>query len=317
MLYDFANIEKDNELWFRAEMNNRQFLALSTKMKNADLENEILNNDYFLNKLSRAAKYEKCEVEMWLKNAWNTEKVLEGNIAIIENTGQSFCMQWAFPQAYYSAFGVILAKYKAIGHTETTHTSVLKKFGSLLEEGKLPESISLYCNGIEKEIRYFNVDKPEKIDSNMAIDINDEKTINNHICQFLGATRKLRIREKALSMRFYKKDGTRRQNLNKEHWEKVSQSLGNTTILDFLYRKRIKGNYQDIETYNAPNFNGEQVLCCLCIVIDRLNLVNEAYIYRAIGHDDYKDILDGHMRRVNNQTVKSRFETIKTINDSI
>lgn len=317
MTFDFANIEKDNELWFRAEMNNRQFLALCTKLKNADLENEIINNDYFLNKLSRAAKYNKGEVEMWLKNAWNTEKVLEENIAIIENTGQSFCMQWAFPQAYYSVFGVILAKFKAIGHTEMTHTAVLKKFGSLLEEGKLPDSISLYCNGTDKDLNFYNIDKPENIDSNMAIDVNNEVTVNNHICQFLGATRKLRLKEKAPSMKFFKKDGTRRKNLNKEHWDKVSQSIGNTTILDFLYRKRIKGNYQDIETYNASNFKGELVLNCLCEIIDRINLVNEAYIYKAIGHDDFKNILDGHLRKVNNQTVESRFETIKILHDSL
>lgn len=317
MLFSCADIEKDNELWFRAEMNNRQFLALATKFKNADLENELINNDYFLNKISRAAKYSKSEVEMWLKNAWNTEKVLEENETVIENTGQSFCMQWAFPQAYYSAFGVILAKFKAIGHTETTHSAVLKKYGTILEEGKLPESISLYCRGIDKEIEYFNIDRPEKIDSNMAIDITDEKTINNHICQFLGATRRLRLKEKAASMKFYKKDGIRRKNLRKEHWEKVSHSIGNTTILDFLYRKRIKGNYQDIETYNASNFNGEEVLKNLCTVIDRLNFVNESYIYKAIGHNDYKSILDEHLRRVENHTVLERYKTIKLINESV
>ncbi len=309
--------DKDNELWFRAEMNNRQFLALFTKLKNADLENDILNNEYYKNKLSRAAKYNKSEVEMWLKNAWNTEKVLKENIIIIENTDQSFCMQWAFPQAYYSAFGVLLAKFKAIGHTETSHTSVLKKFGCLLEEGKLPETISFYCNGIEKEIKYYNICKPKSIDSTMTLDINIDETIDNHICQFLGATRKLRLKEKATSMTFRKKDGTRRKKLNKEHWEKVSKSIGNTTILDFLYRKRIKGNYQDIETYNSPNFNGKQVLNCLCYIIDRLNLVNEAYIYKAIGHDDFKDILDAHIKNVDNHNVISRFETIKMIHDSI
>ena len=313
MEYSTLDLEKNDELWFRAEMNNRQFLALSTKLMNADLENEIINNEYFSYKLSRAANYERGEVELWLKNAWNTEKVLEENKTIIENTGQSFCMQWAFPQAYYSAFGVILAKFKSIGHTEMTHTNVLRKFASLLKEGKLPYSISFYCNGIEKDLKYFNIHKPEKIDSNMAIDINDDATINNHICQFLGATRKLRLKEKAPSMKFLKKDGSRRKNLNAEHWEKVSNSIGYTTLLDFLYRKRIKGNYQDIETYNASNFNGKLVLNCLCNVIDRLNLVNEAYIYKAIGHQEYKIILDGHISKVDNKKVKARYKILKLL----
>ena len=313
MIFSTSQTQENSEFWFRAEMNNRQFLALSAKLTNADLENEIINNYYFLKKLSRAARYNKNEVAMWLKNAWNTEKVLQNNKDIISNTGQSFCMQWAFPQAYYSAFGIIMAKYKSIGHTETSHTNVLKKYGTLLEENKLPESISIYCNGIDKEFVFYNIEKPIKLDSNMHIDISDESTINNHICQFLGATRRLRLKEKASSMKFYKKDGGQRKNLSKDNWMKVSQSIGNTTILDFLYRKRIKANYQDIETYNASNFNGSLVLNNLCDIIDRLNFVNETYVYKAIGDYDYKDILEHHLANVDNESVKERYENIKMI----
>lgn len=314
--FSTATIEED-ELWFRAEMNNRQFSGLSHKLVGTDLENELLNNDYFTSRVTRAIKYSKDEVEAWLKNAWNTERVLHENHTIIENTGQSFCMQWAFPQAYYAVFGTILAMFKAIGYTETTHTSVLRKYGSLMEEGKLPESISIYCNGCLDSITYYNIEKPEEIDSHMKLDLNDEETVNNHICQFLGATRKLRIKEKAVSMRFKKKNGAPRKRLKEEHWQKVSDSIGNTTIIDFLYRKRIKGNYQDIETYNASNFDGKTVLMCLCKIVDRINLVNEAYTYRAIGDRDYQDILNKHRSKVENTNVKSRYDIIKVICENI
>lgn len=103
------NTEEEKTLWFRSEMNKRQFTALAYRLTNADIENEILNNYYFLNKVSKANNYSNLDVSQWLKNSWNTESILAQNISIIENTKQSFCMQWAFPQAYYAVFGSMLA----------------------------------------------------------------------------------------------------------------------------------------------------------------------------------------------------------------
>lgn len=298
-------------------MNYRQFKSLSHKLENSDIENEILNNRYFLQKVSKSANLNINEVSQWLKNAWNTESVLIRNIDIIENTNQSFCMQWAFPQAYYSVFGTTLAKFKAIGLTETSHTSVLKKYGSLMTEKKLPESISISCNGIEKNFVFDNITAPIKIEGFMDLDLNNQSTIDNHICQFLKATRILRLKEKAPKMDFRKDNGEKRINLNAELWGKVSNSIGNTTIFDFLYRKRIKGNYQDIETYNSPYFKGKEVLESLITVIDRINLVNEVYICKAIGKNEYNKIIDKQLKLVSNDKLEKRLETTNLIINSI
>ena len=127
MNYNFHPItEEEKELWFRAEMNKRQFKALGYRLVNSDIENEIINNPYYL-RINRSANYSNVEVAQWLKNSWNTERVLFQNQDIVANTNQAFCMQWAFPQAYYAVFGNIIAMFKAIGYTETSHTAVLKK----------------------------------------------------------------------------------------------------------------------------------------------------------------------------------------------
>lgn len=298
-------------------MNYRQFKSLSHKLENSDIENEILNNQYFIQKVSKSANLNLNEVNQWLKNAWNTESVLIRNIDIIENTNQSFCMQWAFPQAYYSVFGTTLAKFKAIGMTETSHTSVLKKYGNLMSERKLPESISISCSGIAKNLVFDNIIAPKKIDGYMDLDLNDNSTIDNHICQFLKATRILRLKEKAPSMGFKKKNGEKRINLNDELWNKVSISIGNTTIFDFLYRKRIKGNYQDIETYNSPYFKGKEVLESLISVIDRFNLVNEVYTCKAIGKADYNSLAEKQLKIVSNEKLIKRLETTNLIIDAL
>jgi hypothetical protein len=313
----FPKTEEEKALWFSAEMNYRQFKSLSHKLENSDIENEILNNQYFIQKVSKSVNLNLVEVNQWLKNAWNTESILIQNIDIIANTGQSFCMQWAFPQAYYSVFGTTLAKFKAIGMTESSHTSVLRKYGSLMLEKKLPESISIYCNGIAKNIAFENIVVPKKIDRHMDLNLNDDSTIDNHICQFLKATRLLRLKEKAPSMGFKKPNGEKRINLNDELWTKVSNSIGNTTIFDFLYRKRIKGNYQDIETYNSPYFKGKEVLESLISVIDRINLVNEVYTCKAIGKENYNLLVERQLKLVQNENLAKRLLTTNSIIDTL
>ncbi len=305
---------EEDEIFFRCEMNHRQFKSLEYHLVNSDIENEILNNKYYLNKLKNRTRSSLEEIEMWLKNSWNTEKILIENISVIENTGLSFAIQWAFPQAYYSVFGSILAMYKAIGFTETSHTSVLKKYGSLMEEGKLPEAIAIYCNGIKKDIQFHNIEKPEGIENHMALDFNDYNTINNHICQFLKSTRLARLKEKAPAMKFKTKAGTPRKSLRDEHWQIVSKSIGNTTFVDFLYRKRIKGNYQDIEIYNSPLFKGEEVLNSLCQIVSRINLVNETYTAQIIGLDKYREMSSRHLQRVlENGNLENRISKVENI----
>lgn len=306
--YPFTQEEK--ELFFRSEMNYKHFSALSYKLENADIENEILNNEYYRNRISRSLNYSNIEVAQWLKNSWNTEHVLYQNLGIIRNTNQSFSMQWAFPQAYYAVFGNIMAMYKAIGYTESSHAAVLKKYSSLMSANQLPESISICCSGIEQHFTFHNIEVPVNIENNSELNFNNPESINNLICQFLRATRKQRLKEKAPKMNFRTQNGDKRKRLNREHWERVSNSIGATSIIDFLYRKRIKGNYQDIEIYNTPYFKGEEVINCLLHIVDRINFVNESYIAKSIGLDEYTPMVEHHLHRVNNTALSLRLENV-------
>jgi hypothetical protein len=315
-MFDFgqllAEVKENEELWFRAEMTHHQFASLSHKLVNTDIENEIANLDFFINRLEKAKHLKIEEVEKWLKNSWNTETVLLQNKSIIENTGQSFAMQWAFPQAYYSTFGSLLAHYKALGYTQESHTAVMKNFAVLAEQNKLPESVCFYCTGGNKNISYINIKKPDDLAS-MAFDTDDTKTIDNQICQFLKSTREIKLDEKAIDMKLKNRPGQKRKNLNSAKWQKVSEAIGHTTVMDLLYRKRIKANYQDIETFSSNQFKGLEVLANLSSVVGRLNLINEVYIAKAVGLTAYQSMLDRHLKNVTNVTVKSRFDTIKII----
>lgn len=307
-----AEEKAKKELWFRTEMTHRQFAALSKKLCDADIENEILNLQYFKTQITVAQNLKIADVEMWLMNSWNTENVLFHNKHIIESSGQSFCMQWAFPQAYYTTFCSILAYFKSVGFTQMSHNAVLKEFGNLISQSKYPESISLYTSASKKNVTYNNIVKPN-LDTTIELDLNVPETVDNQICQLLKSTREVMSDNKAPKMKFRAKSGQLRKNLTPEMWEKVSDSIGFTTIMDFLYRKRIKANYLDIETFNAAEFKGALVLENLSKVVNRLNLTNETFIAKAIGIDEYERILGKHLATVNNEIASKRLETIKSI----
>lgn len=307
-----AEEKAKKELWFRTEMTHRQFAALSKKLCDADIENEILNLQYFKTQITVAQNLKIADVEMWLMNSWNTENVLFHNKHIIESSGQSFCMQWAFPQAYYTTFCSILAYFKSVGFTQMSHNAVLKEFANLISQSKYPESISLYTSASKKNVTYNNIVKPN-LDTTIELDLNVPETVDNQICQLLKSTREVMSDNKAPKMKFRAKSGQLRKNLTPEMWEKVSDSIGFTTIMDFLYRKRIKANYLDIETFNAAEFKGALVLENLSKVVNRLNLTNETFIAKAIGIDEYERILGKHLATVNNEIASKRLETIKSI----
>jgi hypothetical protein len=308
--------EENQEAWYKSEMTNRQFASLAYRLSSADIENEILNLDFFTKRIEKGKNTNLEEVEKWLKNSWNTENVLMQNKNIIDNTGQSFAMQWAFPQAYYSTFGSLLAHYKALGYTQDSHTAVLKHFSILIEQNKFPKSISFYCSGIKKNYVYYNIVKPNDIAS-LEFDRDNPKTIDNQICQFLKATREIKLNDKAPDLKFKNSKGQLRKKLSPTMWQKVSQAIGSTTIMDLLYRKRIKANYQDIDTFSSTQFKGIEVLQNLGIVVSKLNLVNETYIAKVVGIDKYEGILDRHLKRVNNEIVTTRFATTKLILSSL
>ncbi|WP_299706869.1 hypothetical protein [uncultured Pontibacter sp.] len=314
-MFDFElyikSLKEEDNLKFRADVTHNQFLALSTKLNQADLENDMVNSKYFVN-LRGAKNPPLPEIDKWLKNSWNTEKVLAENKTVIENTGQSFAMQWAFAQAYYTTFGSFLAHFKAVGHTENSHSAVLKKLGKLMGESKLPLSMSFYSTGGRNHIDFVNISKPCGI-KNLQIELEKEETINNQICQFLKSTRELRLKEKVSDFKFITSKRKPKKSLNFLDWKKVSDSLGHTTIMDLLYRKRIKANYDDIDTFNYNGFKGLDVLNSLCCITNRLNLVNECYIAKAIGIEQYTSILSNHLKRVKNNIVEERLNTVLAV----
>ena len=88
-----------------------------------------------------------------------------------------------------------ISTFKAHGYTETSHTAVIKKFNTLITENKYPNSISFYANGIINNTEYGNIVKTEGLQS-IELDIDNDLTVDNQICQLLKSSRKIKLEEK-------------------------------------------------------------------------------------------------------------------------
>ena len=51
------------------------------------------------------------------------------------------------------------------------------------------------------------------------------------------------------------KHGKRKTSFSADDWQQVSRNLGATSLLSLLYRKRLKANYDAIETLLADELN--------------------------------------------------------------
>jgi hypothetical protein len=295
-MYSGSNIFRliNDEERFSCLTTHNQFAALAHKLSSADLPAELAAIPYF-GRVRKSPSCTSAEIEQWLLNAWNTEVVLTNNETIIKDTKEPFAIQWAFPQAYYSCFATILAKFIALGYTERSHTTVLKKYGTNTNDSKIPRSASFLSNGGMRNINYHNITKPRSV-SQHQLDLTNPATVDNQICQFLKSTREIDLQDRAEKTKkeFKNKSGSPKKYLNATDWVKVSDGLGFTGLLDLLYRKRIKANYRDIDTFTSPHLDGLRLLRDLTTIVDRFNLINEAYIAKAIGKSDYQIIITKH-----------------------
>ena len=237
-----------------------------------------------------AALYQEDEVRKWATNGWNTELILRLTADLLPSDQLENALQWAFPQAYYSVFALTLALYKTTGQTETSHAGVLRSFGDRVASGRYPSCLSFTAAGVEP-IAFEGTAKAPAV-SSLTFDPRIPETVNTQIAQFLKGTREKDLQEQKRKMlkSFKTKSGARKKNLTEKDWGKVSESLGRTSILSLLYRKRIKSNYGDIDTFLNPNIIAAPLLKNLIHVVNCVNFTHEVCIARAVGLAAYRQL---------------------------
>ena len=261
---------------FPAKMMTRQFQALKDYISSKDIEDD-LRRAVQQNRFRRCATYDRNETEKWLTNGWNTENILMMSNFLFDDPTNSFAIQWAFPQAYYSCYCISLAFFKTAGFTEDRHSTVIKQIGRLIEEGKYPDFLSFYVSGGMYQISQSGVSRSAR-GSTVEYIPGDEDSMQTQISQFLNSTRQKDLKTRKKDVKRYTVQRKRKQSFNREDWEIVSNKLGPTNILSLLYRKRIKFNYDSIASVFSGDLDANAIYDSLQFLVSKINLVHEAFI---------------------------------------
>jgi hypothetical protein len=268
---------------------NNEFTALGIAIRPDRVLNELCDIPWF-QKLPARTLTDFESVKDQLINGWNTERILRITATSLTENALPSGLQWGFPMAYYSVYSVALAYFNVAGYTEQSHTSVIRKFGSLVAQGKYPKSLSFLASGprpcvfsgVRHDATFSTLTKPT-----------DAETADKMIACFLSGTRKQDLEEKKKDLKLVTKAGKRKRAFSGEDWSQVSERLGRTSILSLLYRKRIKANYRDIDTFLSPKIDGAGIFCSLEQIVDSINLIHEAIIAKTVSMKEYAKLQSG------------------------
>ena len=141
------------------------------------------------------------------------------------------------------------------------------------------------------------------------------------IISFLKSTRKQNAENKrkrglndfSKNKDFQTKDGELVKRFTKKHWDFIYSKIPETTLLNLIYRLRIKANYLDIQTFINADLDFKKFHESIGKVISYLNFVHEAYFCKAVGISEYEKIFQSFGGHVFDDKAKRRFVTIKKL----
>ena len=224
---------------------------------------------------------------------------------------------WLPVQAYYAIHGFGMACLAAKDGPENlpqTHGAYIRRAESSIVRHLLPPPFGAVLRNGYKGWRYLQPeltnlpDDRKYIGSGLNLERPNESTRDAHIAQCLDTTRRRRILERLEKERTkVRKPGKRNGVLRRPRQIEVAKSVAPTTVLDYLYRVRVKSNYEDPTMYHEGSDDADAfielvrntqtlaiTLCALLAAIlwqtidrsDRVQLGNEICMDRLLGSID-------------------------------
>jgi len=202
-----------------------------------DLPSFIAASPKLLSQVKPAKNLDPLPIEPFLRIAWNTEFLLsidhgDPNIVRINN-------QWAPIQSYYAVYSALEAlAYSIDGNMPKSHAKTQRKCSAYL----INLSVTPWDKAFQgAEGKSGSAHKPKNFPSTLAIPHNLQRSGVDPlgmIARCLKAEHSHRIDDKWRN----KKDSG---------CYKYQYKPGPTTLIHFLYRLRIKSNYQEIDPFVA------------------------------------------------------------------
>lgn len=291
------------------------FFAINYNIQ-ADSERYKLKKIPYFNNLKLQnpnCKNETLRKLLW--NSWSTEYAYNLSTQVNNDDYYKFALHWNFPQAYYSVYLAMTAFHETQGIANDQHEKSIKLFGNSVKDKHYPKAISFYSFGLHDEFKYKNLETfkgfPKDYSGLKRIESLDEA--QTQIASFLKSTRiknaehKREKLKEANDKKFLNGKGEFRKKFSKEHWDEIYKTIPVTTILNLMYRLRIKANYHDVETFIHAEIDFRTFHKSLGGIIDYLNFVHESYIVKVIGNEEYEKILFKFPNHLNETTAVKRY----------
>lgn len=294
-------------------MTLNQFQSLNIYLNSFDTVDEILKTPKFHN-LKKRNNVNTDDVKNLIFNGWNSERVLRVSSQLFNSQENHFVLQWSFPQSYYSVFQLTLSFMYLKDIINESHKPFIKKFGEFVKLNRYPKMISFYCDGTKKNPIFENISFQKNINS-IDFDPNSIESCETQICQFLKSTRDFELDKKRDNKEIRKKyitvKGKEKNNLNEKEWNEISNGISVTNILHLLYRKRIKSNYLDIDTFTSGENKSKKIHESLIGIVNNLNLIHECYIYKMIGRSKFMEFYYEFTKQEKIPFLEERVDLIK------
>ncbi|MGJ8661115.1 MAG: hypothetical protein ACSHXL_03690 [Bacteroidota bacterium] len=295
------------------------FHAISYVIDSNSEKYDLKKIDYYnkLNILNERLDIENIRKLLW--NSWSTEYAFLLTSQNENNDYHKFALHWHFPQIYYSVYLSMTAFHETQGLANEDHAKSIKVFGNSVKDNHYPKAISFFSNGLHNEFSYFGFDTndegSEKFSALAKIHSLEDAEIQ--VRNFLKTTRvqnaenKRKRGEKSLAKNpiFQKRDGQFTSKFGKKQWDFIYQTIPETTLLNILYRLRIKANYHNIEAFVNADIDFVKFHGFLSNILGYINFVHEAYIHKAIGDNNYQKILNEFGGHILEDRAKYRYES--------
>jgi hypothetical protein len=315
--FDFSDAKLDNKA-IPSKVFFNHFDAINFHLNEDNYKFQLKNLDFY-NKLKiNNSKFNLDECRKLIWNSWSTEYAFNLASSIDNLDFYKFALHWHFPQAYYSIYLSMTVFHKTQGLANDQHEKSIKIFGNSIKDGHYPKAISFYCKGFYNDFSYNGLNLfngfPKDFSPLSRIYSNEDSQIQ--IANFLKSTREKNAENKknrgvashTKDPRFQNRKGELTKRFTKEHWNLIYSSIPETTILNIMYRLRIKANYYDIETFINADIDFIKFHQFLGNIIYYMNFVHEAYLHKCIGDLNYKKILTDFKGHLNNDRALNRYD---------
>ncbi|OGM60229.1 hypothetical protein A2892_04265 [Candidatus Woesebacteria bacterium RIFCSPLOWO2_01_FULL_39_10b] len=282
---------------------NSSYKSIVDQLTNIDLKHTILQNN----------QANKSEVQKFLNNSWNSERILNSPKELnLDSSFVKFANHWSPVLAYYSIFLCFQSLFLSLGWEKIIeHRSFLDKVSSLINKKRLPfiypwTHLCWGCSYYKKEKFNFDVNLSE---------VNKFSPLTNpvfsnesvFIAKILRTTRRKQEEYRELIWKRGGKvknvDGSRKKIYRLKEKQMISDNIQKTSLFDFLYRLRIRSNYEDADIFFMGTRNQATVINYFRSLTNITNyslFFIESLIASAIGVNNFIDIANTFIKSSGN-----------------